>query len=385
MSIPQPIRILVIDDTTTDRQILVDLLEAQGHTVMVAGSGVEGLRQAQEHLPDLILLDVMMPEMDGFTVCAQLRAQPLTAEMPVLMITALNDRGSRLRGIEAGADEFLSKPFDRYELRLRVQTIAQVNRYRRLLDERERAITALTKARDAALDAARLKSEFVTTMSHELRTPLVGIIGMSELLLATSLDEEQHECAQTVFNSGQELLAIVSDILEYTYLESGSYMFRMAPFDPTVMITIVTETLRSRVQAKGLELAVKIDSGLSVLVRGDASRFQLVLQKLLDNAIKFTTRGHIHVEAALVDQSVEDVTVRIWVRDTGIGIADSLQHHLFQPFHQIDGSSTRSHGGVGLGLAISKRLVEKMHGLIGMEPVEGAGATFWFQVPFQRI
>lgn len=381
---PQPIQILVIDDDADQSSILADLLSAQGHSVLLATSGREGLAMAQERLPDLIMLDVMMPGMDGFAVCEALRTNPQTAEVNILMMTALEDRASRLRGIGAGADEFLTKPLDHTELSLRVRTIARINRYHRLLNERERAVAALTQARDAALETLRLKSEFMSTVSHELRTPLNGILGMCELLLDTTLDAEQQEYAQTVYDSGTILLTIVGDMLEYTNLESGAYALKSALFKPAATIASMVESQRSAAQAKGLELTCCINADVPQYVVGDPSRLQLVLGKLLDNALKFTMRGHIHVDVDLTGESADLAHLIVRVRDSGIGIAKANQKLIFQPFHQADGSVTRGYGGIGLGLAICKRVVDHMGGALGVESSIGEGASFWFQLPLRK-
>lgn len=378
------IRILVIDDDLDEGDVLTDLLAAQGHTVTVVHSGVQGLRVAQAQRPDLILLDVMMPEMDGFTVCAQLRAHHLTAEVPIIMITALDDNGSRLRGLDVGADEFLSKPVDTAELRLRVHTIARVNRYRQLLDERERTLVSLRQAHEAALEASRLKSMFLSTVSHELRTPLVGIIGMSDLLLSTPLDEEQLEFTQTVLSSGRAMLAMITDILEYTSLEAGIEKLRLVPFDVADTITTATEALRPQAEAKELQLTLTVNPKAHVRVQGDPIRLQLVLYKLLENAIKFTSHGYIQVNTDIISEESEYVSVHVRVSDSGIGIAESARTYLFEPFRQGDSSFTRKHGGLGLGLALSKRIVDQMDGLIGVDPMESAGTTCWFQVRLRR-
>ncbi|KPV54304.1 hypothetical protein SE17_04570 [Kouleothrix aurantiaca] len=381
---PQPIQILVIDDDADQSSILADLLSAQGHSVLLAGSGREGLALAQDHLPDLILLDVMMPGMDGFAVCEALRANPQIAEVNILMMTALEDRASRLRGIGAGADEFLTKPLDHMELSLRVRTIARINRYHHLLNERERAVAALTQARDTALETLRLKSEFMSTISHELRTPLNGILGMSELLLDTALDAEQQEYARAVYDSGNVLLAIVGDMLEFTRLESGAYALTMSLFKPAATIASVVEAQRPAAQAKGLELTCSADADVPQYAMGDPSRLQLVLGKLLDNAIKFTAQGSVQVSAGLAGESAELAHLSVRVRDSGIGIAETSHQQIFQPFHQADGTTTRRYGGIGLGLAICKRVVEHMDGALGVESSPGHGATFWFQLPLRK-
>ncbi|NTV63249.1 MAG: response regulator [Oscillochloris sp.] len=381
----QAIHILIIDDDRHMRTALTALLEAQGHRIVTATAGAEGLQIAQAAPPDLVLLDVMMPGMDGFMVCEKLRGHPSTAEVPIVMITSLNDRSSRLRGIEAGADEFLTKPLDIHEVRLRVQTLARVNRYRRLLDEREQTVAALMQARDAALEASRIKSAFLSTVSHELRTPLVGIMGLGELLLDTQLTSEQSWLAEAMQRSGRQLLALISDILMYTSLDADITALQSLPFDIVAAITSVVESMRLRAEQKGLELRVTIDEALTAWVAGDEGYFNLMLTKLLDNAIKFTEVGAIDVIAQRQDETPEGLTLALQIRDSGIGVSAAIRPLLFKPFQQADGSTTRSYGGLGLGLAISKRAVDQMGGIIGIAPGEGPGATFWVELPFEKV
>ena len=379
------IHILIVDDDPDQRLLLSSVLRSNGHHIATASNGPESLRLAHEFTPDLIILDVMMPGMSGYEVCEQLRADPATAEVPVIMATALDDRDSRLRGLEAGADEFLSKPIDFVELRVRVQTIARVNRYRRLLDERERSLAALRQARDVAIQASQLKSEFLATITHELLTPMNGIIGMTELLLETPLDDEQRECAQIAFDSGQDLLALIRSVLEYANIEAGQVRLHEAPFRPAEVLQEAVDAHAALALKKGLPIYVEIDSLAQVRLYGDAGQLQQVLHRLLDNAIKFTAHGRIVVRAELVDEQAGNVVLEVSVRDTGIGMSEAVQQQLFQPFRQGDGSLTRRYVGIGLGLATGKRLVELMGGSIGVESAEGQGSRVWFRVRLGKV
>lgn len=381
---PMIIHILIVDDDADERTLLGDVLRAQGHTITAARTGAEGLRMAQELAPDLIILDVMMPDLNGFTVCERLRATPATAEVPIIMATALDDRGSRLRGLAAGADEFLAKPIDTAELRVRVHTIARVNRYRRLLAERERTMAALAQARDAALESSRLKSEFLATVSHELLTPLNGIIGMADLLVQQADDTGQRECAQIVLDSGQSLLGLISDVLTYASLEAGTFKLVVAPFELSATLGQAVAAAQPRALERGLDLRLALAPDLPRLASGDALRLQQVLEHLLDNAIKFTERGHVSVAAELAGATPDDLTLLVRVCDTGIGIPAEAQARLFQPFRQADASLTRRHGGMGLGLAIAHQLVRLMEGAIGVESQPGQGCTIWFRARLGR-
>ena len=378
------IHILIVDDDADERMLLGDVLRAQGHTITTARTGAEGLRMAQGLVPDLIILDVMMPDLNGFTVCERLRADPATAEVPIIMATALDDRGSRLRGLAAGADEFLAKPIDTAELRVRVHTIARVNRYRLLLAERERTMVALAQARDAALEASRLKSEFLATVSHELLTPLNGIIGMAEMLVYLADDAGQRECAQVVLDSGQALLEQISGVLTYASIEAGTLRLASAPFDLTATLGQALADAQPRALDRGLELRLALAPDLPQLASGDAKQLRQALDHLLDNAIKFTERGHVSVAAELADCTPDDFVLLVRVSDTGVGIPADVQARLFQPFRQADSSLTRRYGGMGLGLAITRQLVQLMGGAIGVESQAGQGCTIWFRARLGR-
>jgi signal transduction histidine kinase/ActR/RegA family two-component response regulator len=234
----------------------------------------------------------------------------------------------------------------------------------------------LARARDAAEHASRAKSAFLANMSHEIRTPMHGILGMADLMHATTRDPVQRGYVETIRRSGRGLLSLLNDVLDLSKIEAGKLDVEVQPFGPRALVDEVIDMMAARAGEKDLSLAAEVDPAVPALVRGDPLRLRQVLANLVGNAVKFTERGAVTVRVR-----AREGHLRFEVQDTGVGLDTAQAARLFHPFEQADATTTRRFGGTGLGLAISRQLVELMAGTIGVDSSPGAGATFWFELP----
>ncbi len=250
--------------------------------------------------------------------------------------------------------------------------------------EQKQAERMLELSRDAAVEAARLRSEFIRNMSHELRTPLSIVIGMASLLQDTSLDPSQKRFADTIRKSAEGLSGLTKNILDFSRIESGTFSFENREMNVLQVTDSVVAMMNDQAKAKNVGLVTLASPEVPPTVRGDASRVSQILTQLVANAVKFTEKGQISVRLKLVKQNETQVFVQWQITDTGIGISEDVQKHLFEPFRQGDGSWTRRYGGTGLGLAMVKRIVELLGGEISCDSAPGMGSTFRFTLPLQK-
>jgi signal transduction histidine kinase len=378
-----PPRVLIVDDERRNSELLKVMLVPEGYAILTASSGEDALALLADQPPDLILLDVMMPGMDGYQVATRIKQNPATNNIPVIMLTALDDRNARMLGLNAGAEDFLTKPVDRAELCVRVRNLLRLKAYGDKLRVAHAALAiALTEASEARLmaeHANNAKTQFLRSMSHELRTPLNAISGYTEILemgIRGVVNPAQIKDLGRIKRASAYLLRLINDVLTIARLE-GARPLHLISISVNPLLSEVEGLCILQAKANGLTLAVE-ECKHEIFATADAERFQQILINLITNAIKFTPKGGSINVTADDDSGV----VRVRVKDTGVGVRMLDMERVFEPFVQIDRHLTSdTQQGVGLGLSISRELARAMRGDLTLESVEGVGSTFTLTLP----
>ncbi|MGH1372016.1 MAG: response regulator [Cellvibrionaceae bacterium] len=377
-------RILVVDDIKDNVTALSFDLMDDGYDIVSALSGHQALLEIQKSPPDLILLDLMMPEMDGFEVCRRMQENPQRREIPIIVVSALDDHESIVRALDIGAQDYVTKPYYYPIIAARIRAALRQKKERDLLIQLN---SDLDEARTMAEAGMRAKSTFLTNMSHEVRTPINGITGMAHLLKESPLNEEQEEFVDTIERVSDSLLNMIDEILDYSKIEAGEVFIEHKPFQFRDCIDQAIDSISELCRQKQLALSIFIDPSLHTSYIGDSGRVRQILHHLLHNAIKFTQTGSVRLEVSISARTPKDQNhsqIQFRVIDTGIGFDPDHLQTLLGFFSQADESTQRRYGGTGLGLAICYQLVDHMDGAIELDSQPNHGTNVELHLPFQH-
>lgn len=382
-----PVNILIVDDRPDEFLSVQALLADKPYQLVHATSGMDALKHLLEQEFALIIMDVLMPDMNGFETAKRIKMRKKSKDIPIIFLTSLtSELENYMMAYTAGAIDFLTKPFHPLVLKSKIDGFVRMFQTRKELQlktqELESANIVLTELKDTAEVALRIKSGFLAMMSHEIRTPLNGIIAMSDVLRTSDLSSDDLEMADIIHTSGHALLSVINHILDFTKIESGKMELDYELFNLHSCLKETLDLFRALAMERSLALEMLIDPNIPALLVGDSNRLRQVLNNLIGNAIKFTISGSVKVHARLRQAMDGVLQLEFVVEDTGVGIPDDKMKYLFQPFTQVDATINRKFGGTGLGLSICKMLVELMGGTIyartGME--QGAAFVFTIQV-----
>ena len=372
--------ILVIDDEKANIITLTHILSEE-FTIYAAKNGKDGIELAEQYLPDVILLDIRMPDMDGYKVFSALKASDKTREIPVIFVTALSKAGDEEKGLAMGVADYIIKPFSATVVKLRVRNQIKILEQRMTEENLKKLKTAL----DQAKKASKAKSVFLSNISHEMRTPLNAIIGLTTIAEKTEDKEHRSQIMQNIGEASAHLLGIINDMLDMAKIETDKLELIPIEYDFERMLQKVIATVKFKADEKRQRLTVNVGGDIPRKLVGDNRRLAQVITNLLSNAIKFTQdEGSICFEVSLIGEDDSICDMLFTVTDNGIGISKDMQEEIFQVFVQADSGSNREYGGTGLGLVISKSIVELMGGRIRVESVPGEGSKFIFTVKAQR-
>jgi signal transduction histidine kinase len=379
-------RILVVDDTPINLDAISTVLIDAGYQVSVATSGERALQNLQRRSPDLILLDVMMPGIDGFETCERIKANSKTCNIPIIFMTSLIDLNNKIKGFNCGAADYISKPFQEQEILARVRTHIELSRLTQNLEQQVAEQTAsLRIANEASANANISKRLFLSTMSKEIRTPIDTILrstGRLQEQTSGTLNAQQVEDLENIDRNGNHLFSLINNTLKLANIESGELKLDLDPIDIEELCRSCLSAIKSQAEKKNIELILKVESPIPA-ISIDENHIRQIIINLLNNAIKFTSIGSVtlYVTIGRFTDRENISCVRIAISDTGIGISPENIKQLFQPFVQISDALGERPEGNGLGLILAKQIVELHGGQISVYSIENTGSCFTIELP----
>ncbi|MCT7951750.1 response regulator [Ancylothrix sp. C2] len=380
--------ILIVDDTPENIQVLSATLNECGYKVRGITNGKMALRAIHHSPPDLILLDIRMPEMNGYEVCQQLKADPQTEKIPVIFISASDEVFDKVQAFGKGGVDYITKPFQIEEVIARVEHQLTIRRLQQQLltqnQQLEQEIIERKKAEQAAFAASTAKTQFLANMSHELRTPLNSILGFAQVLIReSSLTNDQLEYLRIINRSGEHLLELINDILDLSKIEAGIIGLYETSFDLYRLTDNLEEMFQLQAEKKQLHLNFILDSHVPQYIKTDEKKLRASLINLLGNAIKFTHTGSVTLRVSKETLAPNNHILSFEIQDTGTGIAPAEMANLFQAFVQTE-SGQKAAEGTGLGLTITRKFIEIIGGQITVNSSIKKGTTFKFYIPLQE-
>ena len=399
---PEDCLILIVDDVVQNLQVMGKMLEQAGYETTFATSGEQALERVKTAHPDLILLDLMMPGMNGLAVCEKLKTNPDFCQIPIIFLTASNELESLLEAFKTGAADYITKPFRPEEVLIRIETQLTNQRLKKQIEEQNQQLQAeieahrrteekLQEAKEAAEAANRSKSLFLANMSHELRTPLNAIFGFTQLMQnGSNLTSEQQKNLKIIRRSGEHLLNLINDILNLSKIEAGQITVNNTELNLSNMLLEIEDMFQLKAMEKGLDLDLVMSPNLPEWIVSDRLKLRQVLINLIGNAIKFTKSGRVILRVSVVS-SKESLTsdsrqkmLKFEISDTGVGIAPEEMNNIFKPFVQSQAGINAAEG-TGLGLTISQRYIEILGGNLTVNSQLNVGTTFKFQIRVNPI
>lgn len=368
-------KILVVDDVSQNLQVIGSTLKSKGFSIALANNGAQAIAVAKSRNPDLILLDIQMPEMDGFKVCELLKSSDETKDIPVIFLTALNDKNDIVKGFDSGGVDYITKPFNQQELIARIVNHLELRHSKLIIENQNKDLIKSNQDKD----------KFLSIIAHDLKSPFNGLLGIAEIL-ANEFDslktEEAKEFSKSLYDSLKSQYKFLEELLEWGRYQRGTIQFNPREFNIIVDISDSIGLLRSNADSKHISVGIDVDEEL--LAYYDSNMVYTILRNLVSNAIKFTpVGGSIIISSAIYNQ--DDNYVIVSVADTGVGMDEDDKAKLFRIDTVFTKMGTNNEKGTGLGLILCKEFAERHGGKIWVESTPGIGTTFSFTLPARAL